>query len=52
MTTTSSTASARSHLKGEHSRWCQKIKGESIYCRFTDQLVGNIRPSEKPEAAR
>src|SRR5215212_7822289 len=36
MTATPSTASTRSHLKGEHSRWCQKIKGKLIYCRFTD----------------
>jgi hypothetical protein len=52
MKATSSIASARSHLKGEHSRWCQKIKGKSIYCRFTDRLIGTIAESAKPGAAR
>jgi hypothetical protein len=41
MTATPSTASSR-HLKGEHSRWCQKIKDKLIYCRFTDQLIGKV----------
>jgi hypothetical protein len=41
MTATPST-SARRHLNGEHSRWCQKIKGKSIYCRFTDQRIGKV----------
>ena len=30
------------HRNGEHSRWCQKIKGKLIYCRFTDQLIGKL----------
>jgi uncharacterized phage protein (TIGR01671 family) len=30
------------HLNGEHSRWCQKIKGKLIYCRFTDQRIGKV----------
>jgi hypothetical protein len=43
MTATSSTASTRRHLNGEHNRWCQKIKGKLIYCRFTDQRIGKVR---------
>jgi hypothetical protein len=42
MTATSS-ASTRRHLNGEHTRWCQKIKGKLIYCRFTDQRIGKVR---------
>jgi hypothetical protein len=43
MTATTSTASTRRHLNGEHNRWCQKIKGKLIYCRFTDQRIGKVR---------
>ena len=42
MTATSPTASTRRHLNGEHNRWCQKIKGTLIYCRFTDQRIGKV----------
>jgi hypothetical protein len=37
-----SAVSVRRHLKGEHNRWCQKIKGKVIYCRFTDQRIGKV----------
>jgi hypothetical protein len=50
--TAAPSTSARSHLKGEHSRWCQKIKGKLIYCRFTDQLIRSIAHNSKQEAAR
>ena len=33
----------RRHFNGEHNRWCQKIKGKLIYCRFTDQRIGKVR---------
>jgi hypothetical protein len=32
----------RRHLNGEHNRWCQKVIGKSIYCRFTDQQIGKV----------
>ena len=43
MTATPSAASTRRHLNGEHNRWCQKIKGNSVFCRFTGQLIKQVR---------
>jgi hypothetical protein len=42
MTATPSTASNRRHLNGEHNRWCQKIKGKLIYCRFTGRPIKQV----------
>jgi hypothetical protein len=39
---TQSPTTSRRHINGEHSRWCQKIKGKLIYCRFTDQRIGKV----------
>jgi hypothetical protein len=42
MMATQSPTHIRRHLSGEHSRWCQKIKGKLIYCRFTDQRIRKV----------
>jgi hypothetical protein len=42
MATQSPTHVHRRHLNGEHNRWCQKIKGKLIFCRFTDQQIGTV----------
>jgi hypothetical protein len=30
------------HLNGERNRWCQKVKGSVIVCRFTGELIGKV----------